>query len=143
MGVFSILQSNRKFYHIYTSTIVIHKSHNLLVLNKLLSLGLNRARFFIVILSLYRPLSYPDENQNRRKFCYILQNFRICTIVIEALTPLDRTSYIKMYKNNARSRLICRIAKRSIDRSAIIKSKSTGKQETHRHKSNQGIGYSV
>ena len=30
MGVFSILQSNRKFYHIYTVTIVIHKSRNLI-----------------------------------------------------------------------------------------------------------------
>ena len=49
-------------------------------------------------------------------FCYILSNFRICTILIEALTPLDRTSGIKMYKNNARSSLICRIAKRSIKR---------------------------
>ena len=30
MGVvFSILQSNQKFYHIYTLTIVIHKSRNL------------------------------------------------------------------------------------------------------------------
>ena len=38
------------------------------------------------------------------------------TIKIEALTPLDRTSCIKMYKNNARSRLFCRIAKRSIFR---------------------------
>ena len=38
----------------------------------------------------------------------------MCTIVIEALTPLDRISRIKMYKNNARSRLFCRIAKRSI-----------------------------
>ena len=27
----------------------------------------------------------------------------------------DRTSRIKLYKNNARSRLFCRIAKRSID----------------------------
>ena len=30
VGVFSILQSNRKFYHIYTVTIVIHKSRNLI-----------------------------------------------------------------------------------------------------------------
>ena len=36
------------------------------------------------------------------------------SIVIEALTPLDRTSCIKMYKNNARSRIFCRIAKSSI-----------------------------
>ena len=28
--VFSILQSNRKFYHIYTVTIAIHKSRNLI-----------------------------------------------------------------------------------------------------------------
>ena len=30
VGVFSILQSNLKFYHIYTVTIVIHKSRNLI-----------------------------------------------------------------------------------------------------------------
>ena len=30
MGVLSILQSNRTFYHIYTLTIVIHKSRNLI-----------------------------------------------------------------------------------------------------------------
>ena len=38
----------------------------------------------------------------------------MCTIAIEALTSLNRTSRIKMYKNIARSRLFCRIAKRSI-----------------------------
>ena len=38
----------------------------------------------------------------------------MCTIVIEALTPFNRTSRIKMYKSIARSRLFCRIAKRSI-----------------------------
>ena len=38
----------------------------------------------------------------------------MCTIVVEALTPFDQISCIKMYKNNARSRLFCRIAKRSI-----------------------------
>ena len=38
----------------------------------------------------------------------------MCTILIEALTPLNRTSCIKMSKNNARSRLFRRIAKRSI-----------------------------
>ena len=35
-------------------------------------------------------------------------------IVIEALTPLDRTSLISLYKNSPRSKLFCRIAKRSI-----------------------------
>ena len=30
VGVFSTLLSNRKFYHIYTVTIVIHKSRNLI-----------------------------------------------------------------------------------------------------------------
>ena len=38
----------------------------------------------------------------------------MCTIAIEALTPLYRTSCIKLYKNIARSRLFCRIAKKSI-----------------------------
>ena len=44
----------------------------------------------------------------------------MCTIVIEALTPLDRSSDIKMYENNARSRLFCRIAKRSIVKFYLI-----------------------
>ena len=36
------------------------------------------------------------------------------TTAIERLTPLDRTPCIKMYKNNAQSRLFWKIAKRSI-----------------------------
>ena len=40
----------------------------------------------------------------------------MCTIVIAALTQLNRTSRIKLYKIIARSRLFCRIAKRSIER---------------------------
>ena len=59
-------------------------------------------------------LAILKKNLNRTILCYILSNLRMCTIVIEALTPLDRISCIKMYKNNARSRLFCRIAKRSI-----------------------------
>ena len=35
----------------------------------------------------------------------------MCTIAMEALTPLDRTSRMTMYRNDARSRLFCRIAK--------------------------------
>ena len=42
------------------------------------------------------------------------------TIVIETLTPLSRTSCIKMYKNDARSRLFGRIAIRSISNSEDI-----------------------
>ena len=38
----------------------------------------------------------------------------MCIIAIEPLRPLDRTSRIKLYKNNARSRLFCRIAERFI-----------------------------
>ena len=44
----------------------------------------------------------------------------MCTTVIEALAPLDRTSRINLYKNNARSRLFCRIAKRSIDNEVLF-----------------------
>ena len=36
------------------------------------------------------------------------------TIVTGAITPLSRTSGINKHKNNARSRLFCRITKRSI-----------------------------
>ena len=64
-------------------------------------------------------LAILEKDQNRTVFCYILSNFRICTILMEALTPLDRTSCIKMYKNNARSSLFCRKAKRSIEAIAI------------------------
>ena len=45
-----------------------------------------------------RPFIYSEEAVNRTKFCYVLKNFLMCTIVIEALTPLDRASCIKMYK---------------------------------------------
>ena len=38
----------------------------------------------------------------------------MCTIAIEAVTPLFRTSRINLYKNIARSRLFRRKAKRSI-----------------------------
>ena len=54
------------------------------------------------------------KNLNRTILRCILQNFRTCTTVTEALTPLDRTSRIRLYKKNPRSRLFCRIAKRSM-----------------------------
>ena len=38
----------------------------------------------------------------------------MCTLVIRTLTPIDQTSRMTLYKNNARSRLFCRMAKRSI-----------------------------
>ena len=44
----------------------------------------------------------------------------MCTIAIEAVTPLFRTSRINLYKNIARSRLFCRIAKRSIVDNVVI-----------------------
>ena len=47
------------------------------------------------------------------------------TIVIEASTPLNRTSRIKMYKNNARSRLFLRIVKRPTVLSQEFLSKTT------------------
>ena len=68
-----------------------------------------------------KPFSYSKKNQNRAVFCYILSKFRMCTILIQGLTPLDRTSCIKMYKNNSRSSLFCRIAKRSIEEFSIIR----------------------
>ena len=60
-----------------------------------------------------RPSSCSEKNQNRTIFRYILQSFWMCTTVIEAVNPHDQTSPMKMYKNSARSRLFCRIAKRS------------------------------
>ena len=64
--------------------------------------------------SFNRPFSYSEKNPNQTILSYILQKFRMCTIVIKALTPLDQISRVKVYKNYARSRLFCRIAKRSI-----------------------------
>ena len=46
------------------------------------------------------------------------------TIVIEALKLLDRISCLKMYKNNAHSRLFYCIAKRSIPKRAVFPSLS-------------------
>ena len=45
----------------------------------------------------------------------------MCTILIEALTPLNRASCIKTYRNNVRSRLFCRIAKTSIHSATLSK----------------------
>ena len=59
-------------------------------------------------------LAILKKNVNRTIFHHNLSNFRICTMVIEAPAPFNRTLRIKMYKNIARSRLFCRIAKRSI-----------------------------
>ena len=50
VGMFPILQSNRKFYHIYTITIVIHRSRNLIGTVGIGKFGLYMARFFRVIL---------------------------------------------------------------------------------------------
>ena len=58
----------------------------------------------------------------------------MCTIPVEALTPLDRTSRIKMYKNIARSRLFCRIAKRSIK-----DFEENGKLESSESRQRQGV----
>ena len=58
VGAFSVLlQSNRKFYHIYTVTTVIHRSHNLIGtqgLKESRSLGLNRDSLIEAILSSQR-----------------------------------------------------------------------------------------
>ena len=79
------------------------------VMQRFLSSALRAASFSDI-----RPFSYSEKNQNRTIVCHILKNVRMCTMVIEALTPLNRTSRIKLYKNNAESRPFCRIAERSI-----------------------------
>ena len=56
----------------------------------------------------------------------------MCTIAIEAVTPLFRTSRINLYKNIARSRLFCRIAKRSISCAEISKSEAMRTMRTRR-----------
>ena len=62
-----------------------------------------------------RLFSYSEKTSQSNDTLLYFVEFPMCTILIEALTPLDRTSRIKMYKNNARSRLFSRIAKRSIN----------------------------
>ena len=41
VGVLSILQLNRKFYHLYTVTIVVHKSLNLIGTEEIAQFGPN------------------------------------------------------------------------------------------------------
>ena len=43
-------------------------------------------------------LAILKKNLNRMTFVYISKNFRMCTIAIEALTPLDRAWGIKCIK---------------------------------------------
>ena len=64
-----------------------------------------------VLLMVIDLLAILKKNLNRTTFIYILKNFRMCIIEIEALTPLDRTSRINIHKTITRSRLFCRIAK--------------------------------
>ena len=45
----------------------------------------------------------------------------MCTIAIEPTTSFSRTSCIKLYKNTTRSRIFCRIAKRSIAHGGSMK----------------------
>ena len=49
VGIFSILQINQNFYHIYTITIVIHKSRNLIGTAGIAKFG-PKARFCRVML---------------------------------------------------------------------------------------------
>ena len=67
-----------------------------------------------------KPFSYSEEECGSNDVSLQVVEFRIFTIAIEALTPLFRTSHIKLYKNIARSRLFCRIAKRSIPHSIVV-----------------------
>ena len=46
VGVFSVLYSNRKFYHIYTVTIVIHKSRNLVGTVRIAKVGPKKGHVF-------------------------------------------------------------------------------------------------
>ena len=59
-----------------------------------------------------RPFSC---SKNEAQLNDILHNFRICTIVIEALMTLERSSGVKMKQNTNRSRLFRRIAESSIE----------------------------
>ena len=43
-------------------------------------------------------LAIANKNMDRAIFCYSLKNSRMCKMMIEALTPLNRTSNIKMHK---------------------------------------------
>ena len=69
-------------------------------------------------------LAILKKNVDRTIFNHIWWNFLMCTIPIEDQTTLNRSSCSKMYKNNARSRLFCRIAKRSIEIEVILKRKA-------------------
>ena len=68
-----------------------------------------------------RPFSYSEKERESNdvlmhfeEFSNMHKNCRTRARAMEALTPLDRTSCIKIYEINARSRLFRRIAKRSI-----------------------------
>ena len=72
----------------------------------------------VLVGSLYRnksqPFCYSQKNQNGTIYCNILLNFRIRTIMMDPLTPQDGTWCTKIYEDDARARIFCRIARRSI-----------------------------
>ena len=66
IGVFSILQSNRKFYHIYSVTIVIHKSRNLIGTGGIAKFGPKKGQVFHSnTMSLYCPKRHHQVKEHR------------------------------------------------------------------------------
>ena len=62
----------------------------------------------------HRPFSYSENECGSNDISLQFVEFSNVDNCDEALTPLYRTWSIKLYKNIARSRLFCGIAKRSI-----------------------------
>ena len=56
-----------------------------------------------------RPLSYSNKESKSNDVMMHFEEFSNEHIVIQALTPFDRTLRIKVCKNNARSRVVCGI----------------------------------
>ena len=71
--------------------------------------------------SFHRPFSYSKKESGSNNISLDFVEFSNVHTAIEALTPIIRTSCMKMYKNIARSRLFGRIAKRSIENCSYVK----------------------
>ena len=57
-----------------------------------------------------RPSGYSKkESESNDILCIFMKKFRMCTIVIDALTPLNRASGVNMYKDITRFRLFCTV----------------------------------
>ena len=111
MGVFSILQSNRKFYHILTLTIVINKFRNLIGTGGIAKFGPKSGQVFQSnTMSLYCPKRHHQVKEHREtrdssssvySFTMTFRPFLLRRALAARLLLRALTAWTKIFKKEA------------------------------------------